>query len=178
MYPLSMCVVLTHNRCGVHIMRTQPSKELFLTAMLLGFFMPCSRLTATMDGGRTLVSAIIQPPLTFPEPLWIFHFTWLWWMDGGRIFQKPLPRNYQRLFFSSRWIRLISFLEKISYEEGCIGLSFPKGKGSFYLGKDAVLQQFISEVTSVFFDQIFMVLAFGASTAWNPNLLLLPGMLI
>lgn len=44
-YPLGMCVVLTHNRCGVHMMRTQPLKELISTAILLGFFMPCSRLT-------------------------------------------------------------------------------------------------------------------------------------
>lgn len=68
MDPLSMCVVLTHSRCGVHTMRTQPLKELILTAMLPGFFMPCSRLTATMDGARTLVSAITRPPLFLHFP--------------------------------------------------------------------------------------------------------------
>lgn len=63
----------------------------------------------------------------------------------------------------------------------CIRLSFPEGNGSYYLGKDAVLQQCDWEKAltyTVFFVQIFMILAFGALPDRILTPLLLPAMLL
>lgn len=90
MDPLGMCVVLTHSRCGVHTMRTQPLKELILTAMLLGFFMPCSRLTAAKDGARTLVSAMTRPPLFLHFPN---HSGFSIFSDCGELTEDGFSKN-------------------------------------------------------------------------------------
>lgn len=97
---------------------------------------------AAMDGA--LVSVIIRPPLTFPGPL-DFPFSVIVvngrWTSFSETPAKKLlvvilffVMNQVHLYFSKAFL-------------WGVGLSFPEGKGSYYLGKDAVLQQHISEET-------------------------------
>lgn len=149
MYPLSMCVVLTHNRCGVLIMRTQPLEELILTAILLGLFLPCPRLT--------------QPPWMAVEPWFLpsfghlLHFTnhsgFSIFRDCGEWTGDEFSKNHcQESACSFLHDESDSSLFQKRFPSGGGGC-FPEGKGSYPLGKDAVLQQYISErdtVTYVF----------------------------
>lgn len=150
-------------------MRTQPLKGLFLTAMLLGFFMPCSRLTQPLwMAVEPWFLPLFGHLLHFPN-----HSGFSIFRDCGDWTDDDFSKNHcQEIvsgysFLHDESDSSLSSRKDFLWGGGAVSDCFPEGKGSYYLGKDAVLQQYISErdtVTYVFFDQIFMVLAFGAST--------------
>lgn len=170
MYPLRMCV---------RVMRTQPMKEFISTALMPVFLMPCSRVTqqpwVAVEPWFLSSSGHL---LHFPD-LWIFHFLWLWSMDEGRVFFPETTAKKSLVVIPFSVMNQVHlYFNKAFLWGGWTEFPWRKGQLLSWKGCSVTTTHFGKDtVTYVLFAQIFTIVAFGASTAWNPNFLLLPGML-